>query len=90
VIPVKKLDGSEMYINLDLIERVEDAGQEHSVVYLTDGGHLVVAEQSSIVVARIRTEKASLLRTATLGPEASSGPSGQLAELSRSGRLSGR
>lgn len=62
VISLKKLDGSKMFLNEDLIERVEDAVDGQSAVYLINGGHIVVANQASIVVEKIRTEKANLLR----------------------------
>jgi len=90
VIPVNKLDGSEMYLNEDLIERVEDAGQDHSVVYLTDGAHLVIADRFLEVVERVRKEKASLLRKAAMGPEVPSGSPVALTDLTRSERVSAR
>lgn len=89
MIPVKKLDGSEMYINEDLVERVEDAGEDQSVLYMRDGGHLVVADHCSEIVTRVRTEKASLLKAAQ-GSEPQPASPVALTDLTRSGRLSGR
>ena len=43
VIAVKKLDGSMMHINGDLIERVEDGADGKSTVYLLNGGHIIVS-----------------------------------------------
>ena len=62
VIAVKKLDGSTMHLNEDLIERVEDAGGGQSAVYLRDGGHIIVANDPTTVVELVRTEKVAMLR----------------------------
>jgi uncharacterized protein YlzI (FlbEa/FlbD family) len=62
VITVKKLDGSMMHINEDLIERVEDGADGQSAVYLTNGGHIIVANDPATVVERIREEKVNVLR----------------------------
>ena len=51
-----------MYLNEDLIERVEDGVDGQSAVYMINGGHVVVANDSASVVDKIRTEKATLLR----------------------------
>lgn len=62
MIALKKLDGSVMYLNEDLIERVEDGADGQSAVYMINGGHVVVANDSVNVVEKIRTEKVALLR----------------------------
>ena len=69
VIAVKKLDGSMMHINEDLIERVEDGADGQSAVYMVNGGHIIAANDPATVVERIRAEKASLLRRAFQGPD---------------------
>jgi uncharacterized protein YlzI (FlbEa/FlbD family) len=69
VIAVKKLDGSMMHINEDLIERVEEGADGQSAVYLLHGGHIIAANDPATVVEMIRAEKASLLRRAFQGPE---------------------
>jgi uncharacterized protein YlzI (FlbEa/FlbD family) len=69
VIAVKKLDGSMMHINEDLIERVEEAADGQSAVYMVNGGHIIAANDPATVVERIRAEKATLLRRALLGPD---------------------
>jgi uncharacterized protein YlzI (FlbEa/FlbD family) len=69
VIAVKKLDGSVMHINEDLIERVEDGADGQSAVYFVNGGHVIVANDPATVVEKIRTEKANLLRRVLEGPD---------------------
>jgi uncharacterized protein YlzI (FlbEa/FlbD family) len=68
VIAVKKLDGSMMHINDDLIERVEDGADGQSAVYFVNGSHMIVAHDPSTVVERIRTEKTTLLRRVFVDP----------------------
>jgi uncharacterized protein YlzI (FlbEa/FlbD family) len=62
VIAVKKLDGSMMHINDDLIERVEDGADGQSAVYFVNGSHMIVAHDPTTVVEKIRSEKSTLLR----------------------------
>jgi len=62
VIAVKKLDGSTMYLNEDLVERVEDGADGQSAVYLINGGRIIVANSSVVVVSKIRAEKVVQLR----------------------------
>jgi uncharacterized protein YlzI (FlbEa/FlbD family) len=69
VIAVRKLDGSTMHINEDLIERVEDGADGQSAVYMVNGGHIIAANDPATVVERIRAEKANLLRRALQGPD---------------------
>ena len=69
MIEVKKLDGSSMHLNEDLIGRVEEAAGGQSVIYLLDGAHIIVAEHPSSVVDKIRAEKVELLRRVLRGPD---------------------
>lgn len=69
MIPVKKLDGSTMYITVDRIERVEPGAEGQSAIYLIDGSHYVVANDPIMIVGRIRREKAALLARAVHGPD---------------------
>ncbi len=69
MIAVKKLDGSMMHINEDLIERVEDGADGQSAVYLVNGGHIIAANDPATVVEKIRAEKADLLRRVLRGPD---------------------
>jgi uncharacterized protein YlzI (FlbEa/FlbD family) len=69
VIAVKKLDGSMMHLNEDLIERVENAAEGQSAIYLTDGARMIVANTPDIVIERIRAEKTALLRRVMTGPD---------------------
>ena len=67
MIEVRKLDGSEMFLNEDLIERVEHAVSGQSALYMIDGGHIIVANEVATVVTRIRNEKVALLHRALEG-----------------------
>jgi uncharacterized protein YlzI (FlbEa/FlbD family) len=69
VIAVKKLDGSVMHLNEDLIERIEDGADGQSAVYLVNGGHIIAANDSATLVEMIRAEKANLLRRVLQGPD---------------------
>jgi uncharacterized protein YlzI (FlbEa/FlbD family) len=69
VIAVKKLDGSMMHINEDLVERVEGGADGKSTVYLMNGGHIIVANEPATVVEGIRAEKVALLRRVLQGPD---------------------
>ncbi len=90
MIRVKKLDGSTMYINEDLIERVEGGAEGQSALYMTDGGHIIVANDPIIVVARVQREKVALLRGAAQGPEAASATRRPVPDITRLGRVSGQ
>jgi uncharacterized protein YlzI (FlbEa/FlbD family) len=68
VIAVKKLDGSMMHINDDLIERVEDGADGQSAVYFVNGSHMIVAHEPTTVVEKIRSEKTTLLRRVFVDP----------------------
>jgi len=72
VIEVKRLDGSTMHLNEDLIARVEHAAGGQSAIYMLDGGHIVVANDPLSVVEMIRAEKVELFRRVFQGPD---GPS---------------
>ena len=69
MIEVKRLDGSSMHLNEDLIARVEHAAGEQSAIYMLDGGHVVVANDPSGVVSMIRAEKVELFRRVFQGPD---------------------
>lgn len=69
MIAVKKLDGLMMHLNEDLIERVENAADGQSAVYLSDGARVIVANIPEVVIELIREEKAALLRRAFRGPD---------------------
>lgn len=68
MIAVHKLDGSVMYLNQDLIERVEDGADGQSAVYLINGGRVIVANDSAEVVEKIRSEKVVQLLRVRQGP----------------------
>ena len=85
MIAVKKLDGSIMQVNEDHVERVEEGADGRSALYLTNGGHIIVANDVSTVIEKIRAEKASLLRRVLQGPD---GPDVTVAEQAGVTRLS--
>ncbi|HEV3188504.1 MAG TPA: flagellar FlbD family protein [Acidimicrobiales bacterium] len=73
MIAVKKLDGTTMHLNEDLIERVADGAEGQAAIYFRDGAHIVVANDAVDVVDFIRTEKVEhLLRV--LGDSPSPSP----------------
>jgi uncharacterized protein YlzI (FlbEa/FlbD family) len=59
VIALSKLDGSTMYLNEDLVERVE--GGVTTAIHLTNGNYLIVRDDVDAVLARIRDEKSTVL-----------------------------
>lgn len=62
MIRLTRLNGSELGLNADLIERVE--ATPDTVITLIDGTKFVVAESSSEVVARIVDFRAQVLAAA--------------------------
>jgi hypothetical protein len=48
---------------------VEEGAEGKSALYLTNGGHIIVANDPVAVVGRIRAEKAALLRRVLQGPD---------------------
>ncbi len=59
MIGLRKLDGSTMYLNEDLVERVE--GGINSAVHLANGTYFVVRDDVDTISARIRAEKQTVL-----------------------------
>ncbi len=59
MIGLRKLDGSTMYLNEDLVERVE--GGVNSAVHLADGTYFVVRDDVDTITDRIRSEKQAVL-----------------------------
>jgi uncharacterized protein YlzI (FlbEa/FlbD family) len=60
VIFLSRLDGQQIVVNADLIERLET--KPDTIITLVDGTNYVVAESLQKVVARVRMFKASVLR----------------------------
>jgi flagellar protein FlbD len=75
VIFLSRLDGQQMVVNADLIERLE-AGPD-TIITLVDGTTYVVAESLQEVVTRVRIFKASVL----VACSSLEGPSEQQAAL---------
>ena len=65
MIRVTTLDGSEMYLNADLIEIIAETPDTH--ITLSNGNRYLVLEPASVVIGRIVSFKARLLRRSTAG-----------------------
>jgi uncharacterized protein YlzI (FlbEa/FlbD family) len=74
VIAVKKLDGTTMHLNEDLIERVENGAEGQSAIYFRDGAHIIVANDAADVVEFIRSEKVAHLHRVLGSPSESAQP----------------
>jgi uncharacterized protein YlzI (FlbEa/FlbD family) len=59
VIGLRTLDGATMYLNEDMVERVE--GGANSAVYLGNGTYFVVRDDVDTISERIRSEKQAVL-----------------------------
>jgi flagellar protein FlbD len=59
VIFLSRLDGQQIVVNADLIERLET--KPDTIITLVDGTNYVVTESLQKVVARVRMFKASVL-----------------------------
>lgn len=62
MIKVTTLDGSEMYLNPDLIEIISETPDTH--ITLSNGNRYLVLEPARIVIGRIVNFKARLMRRA--------------------------
>jgi flagellar protein FlbD len=60
MIKVTCRDGSQMYLNCDLIESISEAPDTH--ILLSNGNRYIVMESAPTLVQRIRRYKASILR----------------------------
>ena len=65
MIKVTTLDGSEMYLNADLIEIIAETPDTH--ITLSNGNRYIVLEPARVVIGRIVNFKARLLRHAPAG-----------------------
>jgi flagellar protein FlbD len=63
MIKVTTLDGSEMYLNPDLIEIIMETPDTH--ITLSNGNRYLVLEPARVVIGRIVSFKARLFRHAT-------------------------
>lgn len=83
MIAVRKLDGTTMHLNEDLIERVEDGAEGQSAIYFRDGAHVIIANEAFDVVELIRNEKVAHLRRVIEGPQSpAQSPSSNVTNLS--------
>ena len=65
MIKVTTLDGSEMYLNPDLIEIIAETPDTH--VTLTNGNRYLVRESARVVIGRIVSFRSRLMRRGTVG-----------------------
>jgi len=66
MIKVTRLDGSEMYLNEDLIELIEETPDTH--ITLTNGDRYVIREKASVLLERIIAFRARILARAFYRP----------------------
>ncbi len=66
MIKVTRLDGSEMYLNEDLIELIEETPDTH--ITLTNGDRYVIRERTSVLLERITAFRARILARAYYRP----------------------
>ena len=65
MIKVTMLDGSEMFLNGDLIEIIAETPDTH--ITLSNGNRYIVLEPARVVIGRIVSFKARLLRRSAPG-----------------------
>jgi len=65
MIKVTSLDGSEMYLNPDLIEIIQETPDTH--ITLSNGNRYLVLEPARVVIGRIVSYRGRLLRQASAG-----------------------
>jgi flagellar protein FlbD len=65
MIKLTRLDGSELYLNEDLIEIVEETPDTH--ITLTNGNRYVVLEKTDILIERIVSYKTRIMLRAQGG-----------------------
>lgn len=64
MIRLTRLDGSEMYLNPDLVELMEEVPETH--ITLSNGNRYLVLEPAIVVIYRIVEFKANIMRRGTL------------------------
>lgn len=67
MIRLTRLDGSELYINPDLIETIEETPDTH--IALLNGNRYLVLEPTRIIIDRIVAFKAKIQRRCLSGTE---------------------
>ncbi len=67
MIKLTRLDGSEMYINPDLIEIIEETPDTH--ITLSNGNRYLVLEKTGVILDRIIGFRAAILHRSMGGPK---------------------
>lgn len=65
MIKLTRLDGSEMYLNPDLIELIEESPDTH--ITLLNGNRFLVLEKTVVITESIVVFKAKIMRRALTG-----------------------
>lgn len=65
MIKLTRLDGSEMYINSDLIEIIEETPDTH--ITLSNGNRYLVLEKARVILERIVSYKAKIIHRSGQG-----------------------
>jgi flagellar protein FlbD len=63
MIKLTRMDGSELYINPELIETIEESPDTH--ITLSNGNHYLVLESAGTIIEKIVHFKATILRRST-------------------------
>lgn len=66
MIKVTRLDGSEMYLNEDLVELIEETPDTH--ITLTNGNRYVILEKAPVLLERIAAFRVKILARAYYRP----------------------
>ena len=66
MIKVTRLDGSQMYVNEDLIEVVEETPDTH--ITLSNGNRYVILEDAAVLIERIVSFKAKIFARSVRSP----------------------
>lgn len=67
MIRLTKMDGGEMYLNPDLIETIEESPDTH--IALLNGNRYLVLEPAAVIIDRIVTFKAKIIRRSAADAE---------------------
>ncbi len=64
MIRLTRMDGSELYINPELVETIEETPDTH--ITLSNGSHYLVLESAGAIIEKIIHFKATIMRRAAI------------------------